>query len=76
MQFILGAGEVAVEVKSAALVRERHLKGIRAFKEEHQARRYIVVSTDPRPRKTEDGIDILPWRDFLDQLWAGNLIFS
>ncbi len=76
VDFILGAGEIAVEVKSAALVRARHLKGIRAFKEEHRARRYIVVSTDPQPRQTEDGIDIVPWRDFLDQLWAGDLISS
>lgn len=25
-------------------------------------------------RKTEDGIDIMPWQFFLQELWAGNLI--
>jgi hypothetical protein len=49
----------------------RHLKGIRAFKEENTARRYIVVSMDAEPRKTADGIDILPWKIFLDRLWKG-----
>jgi hypothetical protein len=29
---------------------------------------------DTNPRKTEDGIEILPWQVFLDRLWAGNII--
>jgi len=58
-------------VKSASKVGNRHLKGIRAFKEEYAARHYIVVSMDPKPRKTTDGIDILPWNIFVDRLWEG-----
>jgi len=32
-----------------------------------------VVSMDPKPRKTADGIDILPWNIFLDKLWQGSI---
>jgi predicted AAA+ superfamily ATPase len=71
VDFVLGDHELAVEVKSASMAGNRHLKGIRAFKEENTARRYIVVSMDAEPRKTADGIDILPWKIFLDRLWKG-----
>jgi len=33
-----------------------------------------VVSLDPRPRRTEDGIDTLPAKLFARQLWEGELI--
>jgi predicted AAA+ superfamily ATPase len=71
VDFVLGDHECAIEVKSASMVGNCHLKGMRAFKEEYTARRYIVVSMDPKPRKTTDGIDILPWEVFLDRLWKG-----
>lgn len=74
VDFVLGDHEIAVEVKSATMVGNRHLKGIRAFKEEYQAHNYVVVSMDPKPRKTEDGIDILPWNVFLENLWQGKII--
>ena len=74
MDFVLGVHEIAVEVKGTGMVTNRHLKGIRAFKEEYHARSYIVVSMDTSPRKTEDGIEILPWQIFLDRLWANDII--
>jgi predicted AAA+ superfamily ATPase len=74
VDFVLGDHEVAVEVKSASMVRNKHLKGIRAFKEEYKARQYIVVSMDPKPRKTTDGIDILPWNIFLGYLWDNQIM--
>jgi predicted AAA+ superfamily ATPase len=74
VDFVLGANEIAVEVKGTGMVTNKHLKGIRAFKEEHQARNYIVVSMDTNPRITEDGIEILPWQVFLDRLWANEII--
>ncbi len=76
VDFVLGDHDIAIEVKSASMVGNRHLKGIRAFKEEYVARRYIVVSMDPHPRKTADGIDILPWNIFLDRLCEGRIFSS
>lgn len=72
VDLILG-NDVAVEIKSTNLTKDRHLKGLRAFKEEHQAR-CLLVSLDPRARKTSDGILILPWEDFLGQLWSNEII--
>ncbi len=74
VDFVLGDHEIAVEVKGADLVTDKHMKGIRAFKEEYHARSYIVVSMDTNPRRTEDGIEIMPWHVFLDRLWANEII--
>jgi len=73
VDLILGRGEVAIEIKSTTSAKDRHLKGLRAFKEEHNAK-YILVSLDPKPRKTSDGILILPWKDFLENLWEDKII--
>ena len=71
--FVLGDHEIAIEVKSTGLANASHLKGLRRFKEEYSVRRSILVSLDPKPRTTEDQIEILPWQTFLEQLWAGEL---
>jgi predicted AAA+ superfamily ATPase len=63
----------AIEIKSTERVTGNHLKGLRAFGDEHRAE-CILVSRDPRPRKTHDGISILPWQDFLERLWTGKII--
>jgi hypothetical protein len=37
-------------------------------------KRRFVVSLDPRPRRTEDGIEILPYAVFAERLWQGELL--
>ena len=74
VDFILGNAEVAIEVKASETANDNHLKGLRAIGEEHACKKRILVSCDPRPRKTGDGIDILPWQVFCDNLWSGNII--
>ena len=73
VDFILGDNEVAVEVKSSSMVTPRHLKGLRSFGEEYKVKKSIVVSLDPYPRKVNN-IVILPWKEFLGMLWAGEII--
>jgi predicted AAA+ superfamily ATPase len=73
VDFILGDAEVAIEVKSTDHPTSDHLKGLRAWREEHPSSRCILVCRCPRPRRTEDGIEILPWRDFLRQLWRDEI---
>ena len=63
----------ALEIKSTNMVMDKHLKGLRAFKEEGLVRYYGVVSLDPQPRMTHDGIHIFPWQVFLEKLWDGSL---
>jgi predicted AAA+ superfamily ATPase len=74
VDFILGDHEVAVEVKGTANAQPHHFRGLAAFGEEYQTRRRILVSCDPRPRLTEQGIEILPWRVFLEDLWSNRIM--
>jgi predicted AAA+ superfamily ATPase len=75
VDFILGDMEVAVEVKGMERVRKDHLKGLRAIIEDHaNIRKRILVCCEQQSRMTEDGILILNHLDFIDQLWAGELI--
>jgi predicted AAA+ superfamily ATPase len=73
VDLVLAGGKIAIEIKAATLARDRHLKGLRAFREEHQAE-CILVSMDSHPRKTSDGILILPWAEFLKRLWSNEII--
>jgi len=72
VDFVL-ADTTAIEVKGKEPVGERDLRGLRALKEEALLKHYLVVSLERRPR-TVDGIRILPWQDFLEQLWAGAFV--
>jgi predicted AAA+ superfamily ATPase len=67
-------GQVAIEIKATDHVMDKHMKGLRALKEEGLFPSYIVVSCDPEIRRTEDGIMIYPWRDFLAALWSHKIL--
>jgi|694.fasta_scaffold05833_7 predicted AAA+ superfamily ATPase len=69
VDFILGDAEVAVEVKATEHPRLVDLRSLRAWREEHPSSRCILVCRTARPARSEDGIEIMPWRDFLAQLW-------
>ncbi len=74
VDFILGDMDIAVEAKSSARVTRNHLKGLRTLADEHpDVRRRIVVCLEPRARRTEDGIDILPAMTFARRLWEGEV---
>ena len=64
---------VAVETKAKAVVGARDLRGLRALREEGVFEHYILVSMEPRGRLV-DGIRILPWQIFIDELWDGALV--
>lgn len=74
VDFTIG-DQVAVETKTTKLVNEKkNLRGLRALKEEGIFKKYIVVSRDEISRTTDDGILMLPWTVFLDELWAGRIV--
>lgn len=73
VDFLLG-DKLALEIKGTDLVIDKHLKGIRALKEEGLIENYGIISLDPYERLTDDGIHIWPWRSFLNKLWSGELI--
>lgn len=77
MDFILGDAEVAIEVKLTQSVNSSHFKSIKVFAEEHSPRTIILVCQEPRPRLIQQpygDVMVLPYKDFLEKLWAGNII--
>lgn len=66
--------ELAVEIKATRQVSPKHLRGLRALKEEGLVKDYAVVSLDPVTRDMEPGIKAVFWEDFLKMLWEGRLV--
>ncbi len=73
--FVLGReGDVVIEVKGSTRLRPSDLRSIRAYVDEHSPRQAIVVCNERDARRTSDGIWILPWERFLEQLWSGAIV--
>jgi len=49
------------------------LKGLKAFAEEYEVKKLILISNDPMPRLVGN-ILILPWKVFLERLWNEEII--
>ena len=75
VDFVVDDLRLAIEAKATHRVHADHLKGLRALAQDHpRVGNRVVISLDERPRRTEDGIDILPARVFASRLWSGNLL--
>jgi len=74
VDFVLGDGEVAVEVKGKDRVRSHDARHLLQFRKDYPAvRELLLVCCECEARVTDEGIRILPWRDFIEQLWSGGL---
>ncbi len=73
VDFVLG-DKIAIETKSTKRSDYRDYKGLKALMEEGIFQRYILVCNEERPRALKDGIEIMPWRYFLKNLWEGKLL--
>jgi predicted AAA+ superfamily ATPase len=73
VDFILGHGEVAIEVKGTSRVDNKDLRPLKSFILDYRPARAFVVCNEGAARLHED-IHILPWRDFLNMLWDGEVI--
>jgi len=73
VDFVLGQGEVAIEVKGTSRVDSTALRPLKTFIQEYRPARTFVVSNEGVARLYE-GIRIQPWRDFLKMLWNGDVI--
>jgi predicted AAA+ superfamily ATPase len=69
VDFILN-DRTAIEVKAKKNVSDRDLRGLWALRQERLLKHYVMVSLETVPRRA-DGIEILPWQDFLNRLWDG-----
>lgn len=73
VDFIVG-DDIAIEVKTTKSVTDRDLANLRELKEENIFSSFIVVCREDNPRMLSDGILILPWKNFLERLWKGEII--
>jgi predicted AAA+ superfamily ATPase len=73
IDFILAGGEIAIEIKGANRIDKRDLNALAAFTEEYSPKRSFVVCNE-KEKRLHDKIEILPWKNFLQQLWAGNIL--
>ena len=69
---VIGDARVAIEIKSAEEIMPRHMKGLKAFAEEHPICRLIIVSLDIITRR-EGNIECIYVLDFFRQLWTEGL---
>ncbi len=67
VDFIL-AEKTAIEIKAKSVLRSDDLKGLKALQEEKLLKNYILVNLEEKP-STVEGIKVLPWHIFLEQLW-------
>ncbi len=72
VDFILGGGEVALEVKGSGNVDSKDMKPLKAFIEDNDPGKAIIACNEARERVV-DGIRVMPWREFLTALWSGAL---
>ena len=70
---IIGDGRIAIEIKSVEETQSRHLKGLKAFREEFPECRLIAVSFDARPRIVND-VEVYPATEFLKKLWNHEIV--
>lgn len=65
---------VAIDAKATSRVGNRAMRGLRGLRDDHpEVGRRVVVSLEPLRRRTDDGIEIVPWREFTGERWAGAL---
>lgn len=74
VDFILNDKEVALEFKGGERVHEGDLRGLKALLDDGPVKRVVVVSLEKQRRKIEGTIEIHPWQEFIESLWAGEIL--
>lgn len=73
VDFILGDMDCAIEVKTSHRIHETDTRALKLLQSEQPVKKMFLISFETEPKKI-DGIACLPWKLFLEQLWAGKLI--
>lgn len=73
VDFVLGGGEVAIEVKGTTQIDKRALRPLNTFIEAYSPRKAMVVCNE-REERVHGRIQIIPYRNFLQDLWKGKII--
>ncbi len=71
VDFVVDDVRVAIEAKASARITSDHLRGLRSLVQDHpRAGRRMLVCLEPKRRRTDDGIEILPVATFVEELAA------
>jgi len=73
VDFVLGQGEVAIEVKGSSRIDGKDMNGLEAFIQSCLPKKSIVVCNE-KEKRLRGKIEISPWEIFLQQLWAGKIL--
>jgi predicted AAA+ superfamily ATPase len=71
VDFLIG-DHTAIEAKATPTLSPSDVKSLAALAEEKSWKRLYCVCLEPR-RRTIGEVIVLPWREFFDALWAGEL---
>lgn len=74
VDFILGEKDVVIEVKGGARVHPGDLTHFTALSDDGPVKKMIVVCLEKEPRQVQNGIRIVPWELFINELWSGHLV--
>lgn len=72
VDFILGDGKAAIEVKGTSSLDKTDLRSLNAFIEEYSPKKALVVCNE-KTERIIGKVRILPWRNFLEELWEGKI---
>lgn len=73
VDFVLDHGQIAIEVKGSSRIERKNIKGLEEFNKLYKPKKAMVVCNEKEKRQLGD-ILIIPWREFLEKLWAGEII--
>jgi len=74
VDFIIDDFSIAIEAKSTQKIKSDHLKGLRRLKENIDPNTMrLLICLEPFRRITDDGILILPYHEFINDLWQGKI---
>ena len=71
VDFLLADKALALEVKAGQRVHEGDTRGLLALAEDGPVKKSIIVCLENEPRTLANGIEIAPWENFVQRLWAG-----
>ncbi len=75
VDIIVGNMALSIEVKAKSGVKPHDVQGLQALlNEKHKPNLALVISMDTTKKAFTNGITVLPWQEFCNELWAGKLL--
>jgi len=73
VDFVLGSGEVAIEIKGTSRVDKKDMNAMEIFVQAYSPKKSIIVCNE-KEKRVRNKVTILPWEIFLEELWDGKIL--